>query len=200
MGDKLAKKLPVSDTDPKSYLGEKLKKTIFVNEIELHEVLEEIQEICDKKAMGYDNIPPRVIKWAPHIFGPILLNVFNRCLQLGIYPDSMKVARVVPIHKGGDLNDVNNYRPISVLTQFNRIFERILANRMLNFFEKHNVITPKQFGFLKRHSTEHAILDLKEYLMANLEKEEIQIMIDNISCVWQSNMCGVESRTKYWIL
>ena len=140
-------------------------------------MLEEIQEICDKKAMGYDNIPPRVIKWAPHIFGPILLNVFNRCFQLGIYPDSMKVARVVPIHKGGDLNDVNNYRPISVLTQFNRIFERILANRMLNFFEKHNVITPKQFGFLKRHSTEHAILDLKEYLMANLENHKITAVL-----------------------
>ena len=84
----------------------------------------------------------------------------------------MKIAKVVPIHKSGDINDVNNYRPISVLTQFNRIFERILSNRMMDFFEKNNIITRKQFGFLKNHSTEHAILDLKEFIMGSMNKGE----------------------------
>ena len=98
-------------------------------------------------------------------------------MRLGYYPDGMKIARVVPIHKGGDINDVNNYRPISILTQFNRIFERILSHRLLCFFEKHNIITSKQFGFLKKHSTEHAILDLKEYLLENLSKKEISAVL-----------------------
>ena len=85
----------------------------------------------------------------------------------------MKIAKVTPIHKDGDKNDFNNYRPISVLTQFNQIFERLLSNRLLDFFEKFNIITNKQFGFLKRHCTEHAILDLKEYIIDKLEKKAV---------------------------
>ena len=127
--------------------------------------------------MGYDNIPPKIIKWAPHLFGPILLSIFNKCLHLGYYPNAMKVARVVPIHKGGDINDINNYRPISVLTQFNRLFERILASRLMDFFEKNEIITSKQFGFMKKHSTEHAILDLKEYITQNLVNKKITAVL-----------------------
>ena len=75
----------------------------------------------------------------------------------------MKVAKVAPVHKDGDKNNLNNYRPISVLTQFNQIFEQLLSKRFLTFFEKFDIITKRQFGFLKKHCTEHAMLDLKEY-------------------------------------
>ena len=108
--------------------------------------------------MGIDNIPPKIIKWAPHIFTPILKVIFDKCLEQGLYPQGVKIAKVIPIHKGGDINDANNYRPISILTQFNRIFERILSKRLMSFLEKNKIITSKQFGFLKKHSTEHAIL------------------------------------------
>ena len=127
--------------------------------------------------MGFDNIPPKILKWAPRLFAPILLVIFNKCLSLGYYPQNMKVARVVPVHKEGDLNDVNNYRPISVLTQFNRIFERIISNRLLSFFERNKTISTKQFGFLKKHSTEHAVLDLKEYILGNLDKRKISAVL-----------------------
>ena len=110
VGEKLAEELTQTDTNPISLMGNKNLKSIFLDEIMLHEVLEEISSIDPKKAMGYDDIPPKVIKWAPHIFGPILVKLFNKCLRLGYYPDGMKIARVVPIHKGGDINDVNNYR------------------------------------------------------------------------------------------
>ena len=106
-------------------MGLKCQKSIFLSDITLGEIIDEINSICVNRGMGYDNIPPKIIKWAPHLFGPILLSIFNKCLHLRYYPDAIKVARVVPIHKGGDINDINNYRPISVLTQFNRLFERI---------------------------------------------------------------------------
>ena len=82
-----------------------------------------------------------------------------------------------PYTKKGDQDDKNNYRPITVLTQFNQIFERLLSKRFLNFFEKHNIITEKQFGFLKKHCTEHAILDLKEYLMKKLDNKKITAVL-----------------------
>ena len=148
-----------------------------MSDIENHEIIDEITAISDKKAMGFDSIPPKIIKWAPHLFTPFLKSIFNKCLHLGYYPDTMKIARVVPIHKGGDINNVNNYRPISVLTQFNRIFERILAKRLLSFFEKNKIITRKQFGFLKNHNTEHAIVDLKEFISGNLDKGKITAVL-----------------------
>ena len=122
--------------------------------------------------MGYDRIPPKIIKWAPDLFAPIHMNIFNKCIDLGYYPNSMKVAKVVPIYKKGDKEEFNNYRPISILIQFNQLFERLISKRLTNFFNKFEILTTKQFGFLKRHCTEHAILDLKEYIMDNLEKKE----------------------------
>ena len=177
IGPKLASKLPASATNPASFLGKKVEKSIFLSDISLGEILEVILSLSIKKGMGFDNIPPKIIKWAAHLFAPILLVIFNKCLRLGYYPKGMKTARVVPIHKEGDINDVSNYRPISVLTQFNQIFERILSKRLMSFFEKHKVITSKQFGFLKKHSTEHAILDLKEYIMGCLDKCEITAVV-----------------------
>ena len=89
----------------------------------------------------------------------------------------MKTGQVAPIHKEGEINEKNNYRPITVLTQFNQLFERLLSKRFLNFFEKHDIITKKQFGFLKKHCTEHAILDLKEFLMNKLDQKEITAVL-----------------------
>ena len=134
IGEKLAEKLKNNTTKHETFMGPKLEKTFFLREISLDEVIDEINGIFEKKGMGFDNIPPKVIKCAPHLFAPILVELFNKCIKLGYYPENMKVARVVPIHKGGDRNDINNYRPISILTQFNRLFERILANRLMSFF------------------------------------------------------------------
>ena len=177
VGRKLADKLQNTDTNFTTFLHNACKKTFFLGDIELHEIIEEILGICITKAMGFDDIPPKVIKWAPHLFAPILLVLYNKCLHVGYYPSNMKIARVVPIHKEDDINNVSNYRPISILTQFNRIFERILAKRLMFFFEANNIISSKQFGFLKKHSTEHAILDLKEFIMENLNKQEISAVL-----------------------
>ena len=70
-----------------------------------------------------------------------------------------------------------NYRPITVLTQFNQIFERLLSKRYLSFFQKFDIITKKQFVFLKKHCTEHAILDLKEYIMSKLDSKDVMAIL-----------------------
>ena len=84
---------------------------LFIAEIELSEILEEISSICPNKATGFDGVPPKIIKWAPHLFAPILQVLFNKCIDLGHYPDQMKVAKVSPIHKSGDKNNVYFYVP-----------------------------------------------------------------------------------------
>ena len=172
IGKKLAKKLEKSKYKFSAFMGKRNVNSIFLKEIEISEIYDEIRSLCTSKVAGYDKISPKVLKWSPHLFAPILHVAYNKCIRQGRYPSNLKIAKVSPIHKGGDKNDIDNYRPISVLTQFNRILERLIAKRLVSFFERFNIISKKQFGFQKRHNTEHAILDLKEYILSNMDKKE----------------------------
>ena len=83
-------------------------------------------------------------------------------MREGHFPECFKVARVVPVFKTEDPTLFSNYRPVSLLPVLSQIFERVLATRLTNFFEKHNVIIPGQYGFRTGHSTTMAILDMVE--------------------------------------
>ena len=81
----------------------------------------------------------------------------------------MKKAKIIPIFKTDDNTDANNYRPISLLLNFNRIFEKLIFNRMESFIEKNNLFSPSQYGFRKSHSTQHAILDIVNTIQTNMD-------------------------------
>ena len=72
------------------------------------------------------------------------------------------MAKIIPIFKQDDDSDVDNYRPITLLSNFNRIFEKIVFKRMESFIEQNNLLTPSQYGFRKAHSTQHVILDSEQ--------------------------------------
>ena len=78
-------------------MGNENKSSMYLKHIELHEVLDEIKKILIKKAKGYDNIAPKIIKWASDMLAPILQITFNKCIKLGYYPDTTK--KVVPMEK-----------------------------------------------------------------------------------------------------
>ena len=86
--------------------------------------------------------------------------VFNTSFATGIVPDKFKIARVFPVFKNELELQVNNYRPISLLSVFNRVLEKLMYNRLIKFIEKRNLIYDKQFEFQSHHSTEHAILSI----------------------------------------
>ena len=92
-----------------------------------------------------------------------------------IYPDSLKIARVKPIFKGGVKNQIPSYRPISILTQINRILEKILRDRLYEFMK--NKLYRKQFGFRPKNSTEHPVLDLKEVRVENCSKKLVSCIL-----------------------
>ncbi len=107
VAEKLSEQRLKTDDKFNKYLGEENKASIFLKNIDLNEIAEEIANLDTKKAMGHDEIPPKIIKWAPHLFSPILKNIYNKCIDLGYYPDGMKIAKVTPIYKKGDKNDLN---------------------------------------------------------------------------------------------
>ena len=80
-------------------MGTENKSSMYLTFIEIHEILEEIKKICVKKAKGYNEIYPKLIKWAADLYAPILQIIFNKCIQLGYYPDAMKIGQVAPLFK-----------------------------------------------------------------------------------------------------
>ena len=87
----------------------------------------------------------------------LLKYLFNLSIVKGIFPDDPKLAKVTPIYKAGNSDNVSNYRPISVLPSFSEILERIMYNCLQKYLKNQNILYDKQFGFQTSHSTDHAI-------------------------------------------
>ena len=104
---------------------------------------------------------------------PSLEKIFNLSISSGIYPSKLKIAKVIPIFKKGDTKAINNYRPISILSTLNKIFEKILYARLIDYIGKHNILYKYQFGFRKQHSTEHALIEIVDQIKLSIDKSEL---------------------------
>ena len=136
--------------------------------------------IIDKlknKSCNIDFYPAKVLKHINLIISPILANLINRSLVEGTYPKSFKKARVIPLHKSKCKDDLNNYRPISILPILGKIFERVVYNQLYYFLEKYKLLHHNQYGFRKNRSTIQAIMDQLDFVYNNLDQGSAVISI-----------------------
>ena len=124
------------------------------------EICSEILSIPNDKSYGLYSSPTKLLKRSSSIIAPVLSELLNISIKSGSYPPKLKIAKITPIFKSDDESDANNYRLISLLSNFNRIFEKIMYKRMTSYNEQQNLLYPPQYGFRKGHSTQHAILDI----------------------------------------
>ena len=124
-----------------------------------------------KKSCDLFGISNKVIKSSSVVIIPFLIKLYNACMKCGVFPNIFKTAQVIPLFKGGNREDVNCYRPISLLPILGKIFEKIISTRVVSFCDKFNLISPEQFGFRAKYSTEFAVLDIYEKLLHNLDTE-----------------------------
>ena len=96
--------------------------------------------------------------------------IINQCLETGIFQSKLKIAKVIPILKGGDETIFDNYRPISILPSISKVFERIIFNQTHNYFHVKDLYFCSQNGFRKEHSTELAVLELIDIITQHLDK------------------------------
>ena len=122
----------------------------------------------------------KILKYLVNIVSPLLCSIINKSLLFGQFPEIFKSAKVVPIHKGGSVEDVNNYRPISVLPLLSKIFERVVFNQLNNFFAMNNLFHSSQYGFRKNKSTIQAIINNLDYIYKKLDtgKTVLSIFLD----------------------
>ena len=125
-----------------------------VTVIEVEQVIKSLKSNC---STGFDVIPMSLVKQCLCYFIKLLVHICNVSFQIGFFPDMMKKAKIRPFFKKGDRQNMQNYRPISILSAFSKILEKIMYNWLLSFFKKkHNVLTNEQHGFMDDKSTETA--------------------------------------------
>ena len=99
--------------------------------------------------------------------------IFNLSLSTGQHPDLFKIAKTVPIYKKGSRLVVSNYRPISLLSNLNKVLEKLVFSRVYKFLEDHKCIYNLQFGFRSKHSINHALIDITESIRQTLDNKGI---------------------------
>lgn len=135
------------------FLTQSNSSNIFLEDCSITEVTNIINDLQIKAS----DIPINIIKKSAPIIIPILVDTFNHCIEKGIFPDSLKVGKITPIFKKGDAQLIENYRPVSTLPIFGKLFEKVIYERLYNFFVSQNIMNHQQFGFRKGHSTGHAL-------------------------------------------
>ena len=108
---------------------------------------------------------------------PLLQHLISASLQQGIFPDKLKCAKVIPLHKGGSKSELSNYRPISLLSCFSKLYEKAVHARLAHFLTANEVLYPSQYGFRGGHSCEHALLEAQAILLNSLNKKQISALI-----------------------
>ena len=122
------------------------------------------------KSVGRNSIPTKILKLLKNDIFSQLADIFNISFSTGVFPTILKVAKVVLVYKKDSKLDFSNYWPISLLSNIEKILEKLMNNRVYNFFTKNNPVYPLQFGFRQQYSTFHALTSLTEDIRKNSVK------------------------------
>ena len=125
IGNDLQSVIPNTRDQYKHFVSERVERTFFLSPIYTSELLRQIKSLNPKKACGADGIGAKIILLCPDVFANNLTTIFNKELEIVEYPTLLKIAKVVPLYKKGQKYQANSYRPISLLSSFNKIFEKI---------------------------------------------------------------------------
>ena len=161
------------------------------------------------KATGLDIISARLIREWTDIISGRLYDLFNKSLISGIFPDDWKCARVTPLFKQGESFDLNNYRPISVISVVAKVFERIVYDQLYNFLSSEEIISKQQSGFRSLHSTVTALLEATDSWAFNIDRGYVNAVVfldlkkafdtvDHEILLTKMNRCGIQGKTLDW--
>ena len=122
------------------------------------------------KSVGPNSIPTKILKLLKNDISGQLVDIFNMSFTSGIFPSALKLAKVIPVYKKDSKLDFSNYRPISLLSNLDKILEKLMYTRIVKFFNNNNLFYLLQFGFRQNYSTMHALISLTETIRKYLDE------------------------------
>ena len=163
-----------------AYKGRVVEADIGNFETNVDEVVKYIKQLDVSKSSAIEGVSTRVFKVAFLAIPEKITVLFNKSLSLGIFPSRWKYAKVVPLPKAGDLTDVSNWRPVSLLPLPGKILEKTVHNRILNFFKDNHVLDERQGGFREGYSTTRTIVEFTEdlYMAMNNKQTTMAAFVD----------------------
>ena len=145
--------------------------------ISISELIDATKNTQSKSSTDCNGLSSSFIKNIITAIAQPVTHIFNLSLTSGVVPTQLKQAKVIPIFKAGDKNNVDNYRPISLLCTFSKILEKIIASRLIHYIDANNILNKFQFGFRKNHSTSHPMVHLMNKITNALNEKEYAITI-----------------------
>ena len=177
IGPTLSRNIPSNSADPMQYLENlNSRNSLYLQSATPEEITRIIKNLKDSSS-GYDDITATIIKNTCQFYLRPLVHIINLSLLQGVFPNELKIARVVPLYKSGDSRLISNYRPVSILTNFSKLFEKVMYSRLLDFLNKYNILHDSQFGFRKNHNTISAIIVLIEKILNGFNNNDCTLGI-----------------------
>ena len=140
------KKMPDCGGEFLNFLPAQLTKTFFLSPVVKEELISEIKKLNPRKSCGSDDIRAKVIQLCPMIFADNLAKIYNHSKAICDYPSKLKIAKVIALFKNGEKSNPNNYGPISLLSCSNKLFEKLLCERLVKFIERNQILFNYQSG------------------------------------------------------
>ena len=154
--------IPDIPTSHTHYLNNATESTFNFKVIDNATTMQYLSKITNSHSCGHDNISSSTLKCIAHEICECLTLIINQSITTGIFPENLKIAKVVPIYKKDDQSQIKNYRPISVLPVISKIFENAMHSQLMEYFTSHKLLSNQQYGFRPNRSTELATLELMD--------------------------------------
>ena len=152
------------------YLKNHVRNSIFLDRVNPAEVLLTINSLSLNKSSGPNSISPTILRLLRFDLSGPLSFLFNLSFESGCFPTMLKLTKVIPVFKNkGSPLEISNYHPISLLSNIEKILEKLMYSRIITFLDSHRVFFEHQFGFRRSHSTIHTLLNIVERIRKSLD-------------------------------
>ena len=158
-------------------IKKKVNSVFTLKKIEEYTVKRTINNLPNKDSYGFDGFSTKLLKLIEPAITKSLTLLTNQVLTTGVFPDKIKIAKVIPIYKKGEPSTFNNYRPISLLPAISKVLEKIIFDQLSTYLKDSKLFFDHQYGFRPKHSTEYAALELIDRIITQMDQDEIPINI-----------------------
>ena len=211
IGPDLASKIPVhKNMSVYQYMDKPNDNAMFLEPVTEQEILKIVCNLKSKMSTDFNGISMLLIKNVVHEIVKPFTYICNKSLNEAVFPDAMKIAKILPIFKAGNKEEFTNYRPVSLLPQFSKVLEKIFDARLSKFISKHDILCDSQYGFRQNRSTASALLELIENITSNTDKKCVTLgvfidlkkafdTIDHTLLIQKLEFYGLHGKASNWI-
>ncbi|CAH1978922.1 unnamed protein product [Acanthoscelides obtectus] len=150
---------------------------ILITDTKCESIFHVLKDYFIEKAIPLSNIISVATDGPPAMVGQPLTYLINKCFESGIYPSILKKGNIIPIHKSGTKTEVNNYRPISIISSVAKVFEKVLSTRLIRYLTKFKILSENQYGFTEGKATSDAITKIVNQIHQNIDNRIPSICI-----------------------